>query len=254
MKYLTIASACQLVSEMPEDAEIYDSVYEKFFKSNDCSQLVAWSPYLNKWFMWLHPEGEHSAVFWSRTQIMNIAALAEKYMNKYSSDFLNWHYQHCLKLHNISDTEESRSVYESTYLDETNEAEREAEYRVWQYLTEKLDTAHKREVAKTEQNLLLKREVEQLTSECNRLKDQINRIKNPDTQDSYNFAQAFYRRVVKATDLLLPKEFSDLKIDPTFVKAIFITAMGVFPEKDQTPNKVVGELKIDANHIHSSIP
>nr|EKV5504031.1 hypothetical protein [Acinetobacter baumannii] len=56
MKYLTMPLACQLLNEMPEDAEIYDSAYEKFFKTNDFSQLVAWSPYLNKWFMWLHPE------------------------------------------------------------------------------------------------------------------------------------------------------------------------------------------------------
>ncbi|EPU0939819.1 hypothetical protein ACVULL_003784, partial [Acinetobacter baumannii] len=102
MKYLTMPLACQLLNEMPEDAEIYDSAYEKFFKTNDFSQLVAWSPYLNKWFMWLHPEGEHGADYWSCTQIMNTAALAEKYMNKYSSDFLNWHYQQSLKLHNLS--------------------------------------------------------------------------------------------------------------------------------------------------------
>ncbi|WP_454667830.1 hypothetical protein [Acinetobacter calcoaceticus] len=97
-------------------------------------------------------------------------------------------------------------------------------------------------------------EVNELRSECERLQDQIIRIKNPDTQDSYNFAQAFYRRVVKATDQQLPKELSDLKIDPSFVKAMFIAAMGVFPEILEMPNEVVGGLKIDANHIHSSIP
>lgn len=97
-------------------------------------------------------------------------------------------------------------------------------------------------------------EVDELRNECEQLRDQIKRITDPNTQDSYNFAQAFYRRVVKATDQQLPKELSDLKIDPTFVKAIFITAMGVFPENVQTPNNVVGDLKIDANHIHSSIP
>nr|WP_312323958.1 hypothetical protein [Acinetobacter oleivorans] len=97
-------------------------------------------------------------------------------------------------------------------------------------------------------------EVDELRSECERLQDQINRIKDPDTQDSYNFAQAFYRRVVKATDQPLPKELSDLKIDPTFVKTMFVTAMGVFPELDKTPNNLVAGLKNEANHIHSSIP
>lgn len=228
MKYLTMPLACQLLNEMPEDAEIYDSAYEKFFKTNDFSQLVAWSPYLNKWFMWLHPEGEHGADYWSCTQIMNTAALAEKYMNKYSSDFLNWHYQQSLKLHNLSDSEESRSLYENIYFDETNEGEREAEYRVWQYLTEKLDTSHKREAAKTEQNIFLKREVEELRGECNKLRDQLHRIKRTDTIDAYNFAQAFYRRLAKTTDQQLPKELHELGIDAVYIQAMVNTAMGVF--------------------------
>ncbi|HCH7478851.1 TPA: hypothetical protein NM870_003479 [Acinetobacter baumannii] len=113
-------------------------------------------------------------------------------------------------------------------------------------------------------------EVEELRRECERLQDKIKRITDPDTQDTYNFAQAFYRRVVKATDLQLPKELSHLKIDPSFVKAMFITAMGVFdfdnkkmwrgdftdvfPKILEKPDEVVGDLKIDANHIHSSIP
>ncbi|MGQ1209632.1 hypothetical protein ACT4YP_20535 (plasmid) [Acinetobacter baumannii] len=228
MKYLTMPLACQLLNEMPEDAEIYDSAYEKFFKTNDFSQLVAWSPYLNKWFMWLHPEGEHGADYWSCTQIMNTAALAEKYMNKYSSDFLNWHYQQSLKLHNLSDSEESRSLYENIYFDETNEGEREAEYRVWQYLTEKLDTSHKREAAKTEQNIFLKREVEELRGECNKLRDQLHRIKCADTFDAYNFAQAFYRRLAKTTDQQLPKELHELGIDAVYIQAMVNTAIGVF--------------------------
>jgi hypothetical protein len=228
MKHLTIALACQLLNEMPEDAEIYDTEYQKFFKSNDGSQLLAWSPYLNKWFLWLQAEGEHGAVYWSHTQIMNTAAMAEKYMNKYSSEFLNWHYQQSLKLHNLSDSEESRAVYENVYFDETNEAEREAEYRVWQYLSEKLDTANKRALAKTEQNLFLKRKVEELRGECNKLRDQLHRIKCPDVIDTCNFAQAFYRRVVKSTDQQLPKELKELNIDPAYIQAIFMTAMGVF--------------------------
>lgn len=113
-------------------------------------------------------------------------------------------------------------------------------------------------------------EVEELRSECKRLQDKINRIKNPNIQDTYNFAQAFYRRVVKATDQQLPKELSELKIEPSFVKAMFITAMGVFdfnydnlwrgnmkdvfPAILETPDEVVGELMIEANHIHRSTP
>ncbi|MDH2636804.1 hypothetical protein QDS01_17995 [Acinetobacter nosocomialis] len=228
MKFLTISLACQLLNEMPEDAEIYDSEYQKFFKTNDYSQLFAWSPYLNKWFLWLHPEGEHGAEYWSCSQIMNTAALAEKYMNKYSSDFLKWHYQQSLKLHNLSDSEESRSLYENIYFDETNEAEREAEYRVWQYLTEKLDTSHKREAAKTEQNIFLKREIEELRGECNKLRDQLHRIKCADTIDAYNFAQAFYRRLAKTTDQQLPKELHELGIDAVYIQAMVNTAIGVF--------------------------